>query len=433
MQLGLKNRLRLISLFPILILFSITSYFLYDSYVNYKAAQVLKDKLSENRLLNELVGNISRERGMTVIYLGNSSENTLKSLTKQRAIVDELQQKYTAQTEANSDLHDHSQGQENCSTCSNIKSISESIQDINKIRVLVDTQQTNFTDVYEKVYGKAQAKGIKQLEEITSNQMDAEINELSSSYISMVRAKEFTAAERDFISFAIARATTLEEGEFNTWISLIAKADTVAYDTLQNKDLVAQINSIFKNEDTLELLDDINTERTQILTDAQEGEYETSSGIWFTMLSEKTNILSKAEDAVLSAMDDRAIQVQVDALQFLTITLTIWLVSVILAVLGFLLSNEIARNIKNLENVLQKVAEDTDDAKNKSNINLHTSEGTAEAYALLERIIKQTREDKTFAQEASEAKSMFLANMSHEIRTPLNGIVGFTELLKDTG
>jgi CheY-like chemotaxis protein len=40
--------------------------------------------------------------------------------------------------------------------------------------------------------------------------------------------------------------------------------------------------------------------------------------------------------------------------------------------------------------------------------------------------------DKQSAQEASEAKSMFLANMSHEIRTPLNGIVGFTELLKDT-
>ncbi|PLY12225.1 MAG: hybrid sensor histidine kinase/response regulator, partial [Sulfurimonas sp.] len=41
--------------------------------------------------------------------------------------------------------------------------------------------------------------------------------------------------------------------------------------------------------------------------------------------------------------------------------------------------------------------------------------------------------DKVSAQEASEAKSMFLANMSHEIRTPLNGIVGFTELLKDSG
>lgn len=36
------------------------------------------------------------------------------------------------------------------------------------------------------------------------------------------------------------------------------------------------------------------------------------------------------------------------------------------------------------------------------------------------------------AEEASAAKSTFLANMSHEIRTPLNGIIGFTNLLKET-
>jgi len=425
MQLGLKNRLRLISLFPILILFFITSYFLYDSYENYKAAQLIKDKLSENRLLNDLVGNISRERGMTVIYLGNASENTMKSLSKQRTIVDEIEAKYLGYLKTNTIVENPQDVGR-----TNAKSLSDSLVEIKKIRELVDSQQTNFADVYEKVYGTAQSKGIKQLEEITSNQMDPEINELSSSYISIVRAKEFTAAERDFISFAIARAKILEGNEFNTWISLIAKADTINYDTLQNKDLIAQINAIIKDEDTLELLDDINTERTQIISDAQNGEFETSSGIWFTMLSEKTNILSKAEDLILSAMDERAIQVQTDAMQFLTMTLIIWL---ILAILGFLLSNEIAKNIKNLENVLQKVAEDAEDEETKLNINLHTSEGTAEAYALLERIIKQTREDKTFAQEASEAKSMFLANMSHEIRTPLNGIVGFTELLKDTG
>lgn len=39
---------------------------------------------------------------------------------------------------------------------------------------------------------------------------------------------------------------------------------------------------------------------------------------------------------------------------------------------------------------------------------------------------------KKYAEAANKAKSDFLANMSHEIRTPLNGIIGFTDLLKNT-
>lgn len=46
-----------------------------------------------------------------------------------------------------------------------------------------------------------------------------------------------------------------------------------------------------------------------------------------------------------------------------------------------------------------------------------------------EEAIKIAKEQ---AEAASKAKSEFLANMSHEIRTPLNGLIGFTDLLRNT-
>ena len=67
MQFGIKNRLRLISLFPILLVLAITSYFAYESFLNYKTTLVLQDRLSENKQLNELINNISKERGLSIM------------------------------------------------------------------------------------------------------------------------------------------------------------------------------------------------------------------------------------------------------------------------------------------------------------------------------------------------------------------------------
>jgi signal transduction histidine kinase/CheY-like chemotaxis protein len=419
MKFGLKNRLRLISLFPILILFALASYYVYTSYISFRSAQTLQARLEQNKQLNELINNISRERGMTVMFLGNGSSTTLKSLHAQRLIVDQQIKTFMAQ-------------QHN-------PKVSALITNFEKGRAQslpsIDNRSADFNEVFDDIYGKPQVSLIEELTSLSTSDFDSQISILENSYLSLVRANEYTGLERDYLTYLLSRNSALEDEEIDRWVSLIAKADAISFENITDVTLKSTLTASLFNEDNTELFQDITTERSGILRVSDDGKYETQSGIWFAMLSEKINAITQTEQLLMDDMDGRANIVKNNAVQFLIIAITVWLVALIMGVLGFILSNEIARNIKNLESVLKRVAADTHDDETENlthSINLDTEEGTAQAYALLERIIEQTLGEKQFALEASEAKSMFLANMSHEIRTPLNGIVGFTELLKDT-
>ena len=426
MNLGLKNRLRLISLLPIILLLSVTSYFLYNSYTSYKSAKILQDELTANKVLNDLIINISRERGMTVMYIANKSPNTYRSLIKQRKIVNKKREQYIEYAKENSSIYDNSV---------TLKVISNSFKTLKNVRNAVDSKDVAFNAVYKHTYGQVIHDIVLQLENMTKNQTDTKLNEFSAVYLSMVKAIEFTSSERDFISYKLSRKEKLSENDLNFWLSLIAKADGMEYNSLQDMALTSQLNKIFRDEDTKELFDDINKNRASIISKSSTGNYKTDSIFWFAMLSEKANIVLNAENVVVLAMNERAKEIEANTVTLLSVTIAIWVVSLVLALLGFFLANDITKNIKKLEDILRRFAKDSErkDGDDMYDINLHTAKGTTEAYELLENILEQTKQDKEFAQEASQAKSMFLANMSHEIRTPLNGIVGFTELLKDTG
>ena len=295
MQLGLRNRLRLISLLPILILFMLASYYVYNAYISYKGAEQLQVRLEGNKQLNDLINNLSRERGMTVMYMGNASPTTLKSLNAQRAIVD---QKINVYQDHLTSL-EHMNAAEATKAASLSKLISDLQRGIKQSRPLVDGGTANFDKIFTLTYAKSEEQDIYELTNLATIQLDEEVYSLSSTYLSLVRANEYSSIERDYITYVLARATPLAEAELNKWVSLIAKADTFNLEGMNNKPIQSKLQTSLYSEDNTDLFLDITTERTAILQTSTTGSYQTQSGIWFAMISEKIDAINDAEKILI--------------------------------------------------------------------------------------------------------------------------------------
>ena len=188
MQIGLKARLRLISLFPIFMLIGIASYYVYDSYVGYDSAIKLQSKLTENKKLNELIGDLSRERGMTVMFMGNSSDATAESLKSQRIVVDKKVSAYVQHLKSTPALHNHT-GDGQCFACRSVKNIEANYSTIREVRPLVDSQNVEFQEIFYDIYGNAQKLIIKELEEIINYKLDEKITSIATTYLIIDNSK----------------------------------------------------------------------------------------------------------------------------------------------------------------------------------------------------------------------------------------------------
>ena len=442
----IRNRLKLIGFLPISLLILLSSYFFITSYINFENANSLKTVLKNNALLDKLLINIGKERGLTSLYLGSNKEEFGTSVKRQRIISDNAIQKlrdnlimesHTSHLpfilEASNKIDERQKKNYNKILTYNLK--------IPAIRKSVNTKDADFKKIFFTNYTKELATPVlDSLLAVKRYSFDTKISSLIATLMQLYIAKENAGLERDFVSFYMTQKVAMSFDEIALWDDFKTKANAFDIKQVTDNILRYKLEKVFYSEKAKKTIRELSMTSSAIQTDVDNGDYAEEALDWFKLQTNKITLLSKAQLVVSSRLWKRSDIFLQKQFLLLLIAIAIWLLSFVLAYLGYTTTRDITRNIKELEDVLNKAVDEmknsdqylTSDTLAIENIELDTHEGTKEAYKFLETLVETAKDDKKIALQANEAKSLFLANMSHEIRTPLNGIVGFTEILRST-
>lgn len=442
----IRNRLKLIALVPITLLVLLSSYFFIISYLKFEKANELKMILINNAALDKALINIGKENGLTALYLGSDKKEFADTLMQQRDTSDEVFEdiRYEVVSEKTAYIPFLFELLDNKTTILEKDHYQEFLANVDKLpetRKMIDTQNVEFKDIFFKTYRDGLSTPVlEKLLTINDYTLDPEISSLITTLMQLYTAKEYAGLERGFVSYFMGKKYSMSFDEIALWDNFKTKANTFDIKQVADPFLRIQIERLLNSDQAKETMEELAMTSSAIQTDIDNGDYSEEAIDWFALQTKKITLLSKTELIVSDVLWNKSEVYLQKQFLLLVIASSIWVLSFILAYLGYTTARDITRNIKELTDVLNKAVDEmkssgqylNSDTSAIENIELDTHEGTKEAYKFLEELVETAKDDKLIALQANEAKSLFLANMSHEIRTPLNGIVGFTEILRST-
>ena len=416
MKLTTQHTLKLISQYPLIILFIFSSYFLFLSYTQFNTTLTLKNKIESTKVLSALSIELAKERGLSASYLSSQGGIAKEALREQRLVVTKLS------TEFLSFYQTHE-------VTPNIKNTILYINKIGEMRQAVDTFTIDFNKMFFDYYSQINTFILKELETIGTINTNSNISNLTYSLVSAYKNIEYLGQERGFVSKILSQYVPFSPKDLEIWISIFGVSNIFDHTTINDKVTRTQIENLYKLPENVKLEEEITQVKAELITAAQSGEYLIDPTLWFGLLTKKIDILDKSAQIIKVSLNAEEKSYDNQNILQLIGAGTTWIISIILMFLGFGLSGQFRKNVQGLENIFTRVEEL---AETKEKVDFNTTEGMNVAYGIIDRAIENIAKEKKNAEEASSAKSIFLANMSHEIRTPLNGIIGFTELLKNS-
>ena len=384
------------------------SWYGYQAYGQYRNDTVGTKKIHLLSATQGLLRDLGTERLQSALFLGSGDKKELEKLKKTRAKVDTQIQSLQKNIGASPDA------------ATIRKTLDTIMENLKSARTRVDSMSSNYADIFVGDYQRAVIEKVLKLYRTMGESIEAGklkgVLSYSADLYSLYGNEEL---ERSGVSYKLASAKPFSEEDLKAWDGMISQDALPSVKRIKDNALRRHLLKLLSPSQYPNM---INAERQQVLYGINDGKYPLKVQRWIAANDKRLNKLFEAQTRIQKQLTGhyakRAEKDKNAMIQYGVAILFFLLLLIILAVIFYNISKESQLLDETLKNIELELAPQ----KKRELQEIVERRDLPAIYSFLAQTIK----------EANQAKDLFLANMSHEIRTPLNGIVGFTQLLKNT-
>ncbi len=409
-------RSKIIQSIVLIFLISISAGLSYALYKNYnKYVDIKSDKtITENiKYIFNIFQSIESEKILSAKILSNYTDDLHNLLIQIRNNVDK-------------DISDITN---NINLKTNVENIKNNLK---YLRVNVDTLHKEYIDAIGDNYTtKIEAELFNILNKLSLNYNNHKYQIITNTLYQFMSAKAGISSENSYLTFILNMNKPLTMKDFNFWEKLIEHESDPTIAEIKDPKLLEKLKNITLNASSV-LNGKLTLLRGYIILHSRDGAYGIYSDKKIKPLITIDTLYSKGISDILNKIKEDT------DIAFKNAERNI-ILYIIATILSLLLLFVYIRNISShkkellaLESLIKDMMDDMSPKQREEFARVLKKGDKIAIYKLLAQVTKEAHDAKELALEAEKAKDAFLANMSHELRTPLNGIIGFTQMLKET-
>ena len=388
-------------------IFFVISYYAFLSYSKYQGSQHSTNHMAFISKVNTLLSKIEKEQSYSAIFIGSKKKNDFIKVKSYRNLVNLEIEVISSFLDRNSEFSSYK------------RDIKNVFKNLNYARSRVDIANQEYNNILFNSYFKGVMQPLISVMDKLINHTFYKNDGKLSHYITLSKLKENLYIENSFISFILSSSKVMTDKDLLLWEKMLEKDTSPYFNDLGDLATIFKLNNIIKQQKFSYMLEEM---RGEIFLDSLDGDYRVTITDWVNRSTQKINLVADAQ-VVLLLEAVESIEGEVASMKKRSFNLAVSaiFIFIILTALIYLFRNN-AKNSRLLVDTLKDIESDLDEKQRNDIQEVLKKNDTMEIYKFLANAIK----------EPSRAKDHFLANMSHEIRTPLNGIIGFTNILKET-